>query len=73
MSAQMTAISEIGVSYPDDTFGSETFFGQPFVYMLRGMLQNAYTLDDATSYMADTQRTCHLILGVGDGKLGYFR
>lgn len=72
-SSKQMAISEIGVSYPDDTFGNETFFGIPFVYMLRDILQFDETLDSAISDMADEQRTCRLILGVGDGKLGYFR
>jgi hypothetical protein len=31
MSSSQTAISEIGVSYPDETFGDEDPFGVPFV------------------------------------------
>ena len=30
MNDRMMAISEIGVSYPDDTFGKESRFGVPF-------------------------------------------
>ena len=33
------AISEIGVSFPDDTFGKESRQGTPFTYLLRDVLQ----------------------------------
>jgi len=36
-------------------------------------LQFDYTLDDAIDRMINHRRTCNLILGVGDGKLGAFR
>ena len=38
--------------------------------MLRDILQFDNTLDDAINRMANTERTCNLILGVGDGKVG---
>ncbi|XP_072044139.1 protein dcd1A-like [Amphiura filiformis] len=73
MNDRQMAISEIGVSYPDDSFGSESRFGIPFTYILRDVLQFDNTLDDAVNRMANAHRTCNLILGVGDGKLGTFR
>jgi exportin-7 len=33
------AISEIGVSFPDASFGKESRFGVPFTYILRDILQ----------------------------------
>jgi len=66
-------ISEIGVDYPDDTFGTESRIGVPFIFLLRDILQFDDTIDDAISRMANAHRTCDLILGVGDGKLGTFR
>jgi isopenicillin-N N-acyltransferase like protein len=42
----------------------------PFVFVQRHILQYAETLDDALSYIANVHRTCHLILGLADGKLG---
>jgi isopenicillin-N N-acyltransferase-like protein len=72
VSATQLGISEIGVSYPDATFGTESRIGVPFIFLLRDILQYDYTLDDATNRMINTRRTCDLILGVGDGKLGYF-
>ena len=33
------AISEIGVSFPDETFGKESRFGIPFTYILRDIIQ----------------------------------
>ncbi len=32
------AISEIGVSYPDNTFGKESRIGNPFTFVLRDIL-----------------------------------
>jgi isopenicillin-N N-acyltransferase-like protein len=71
-SAQM-AISEIGVSFPDSTFGLESRFGVPFTYLLRDVLQFDADLGAAMSHLTAARRTCDLILGVGDGKGGLFR
>jgi hypothetical protein len=65
---QQLSIHEIGVSYPDSTFGRETFFGNPFVYMLRDILQFDKSRTQAVNRLKNGNRTCHLILGVGDGK-----
>lgn len=73
MSQAQLGISEIGVSYPDATFGNESREGVPFIFLLRDILQFDYTIDDAINRMANSRRTCDLILGVGDGKLGIFR
>ncbi|KAL5471501.1 hypothetical protein EMCRGX_G029624 [Ephydatia muelleri] len=73
MSSVQTAISEIGVSFPDDTFGKESRFGTPFTYLLRDILQFDETLFDAMNRISTARRTCDLILGVGDGKIGEFR
>ncbi|KAL3855217.1 hypothetical protein ACJMK2_014437 [Sinanodonta woodiana] len=72
-SSQRLAISEIGVSYPDDTFGRESRFGIPFTFILRDILQFDNTLYDAEKRMSTAHRTCDLILGVGDGKMQAFR
>lgn len=66
------ATSEIGVSFPDDTFGKESRVGIPFTYLLRDILQFDKTLDDAKRRMTNAHRTCNLILGVGDGKSNRF-
>lgn len=62
------AVSEIGVSYPDATFGKESRFGNPFTFVLRDVLQWDKTLEESVHRMKTTKRTCNLILGVGDGK-----
>ena len=62
------AVSEIGVSYPDNTFGKESRFGNPFTFVLRDVLQWDKTLNQSVHRMQTTKRTCNLILGVGDGK-----
>jgi hypothetical protein len=33
------AISEIGVAFPDETFGNMSRFGVPFTFLLRDILQ----------------------------------
>lgn len=68
MSSVYTATSEIGASFPDDTFGKESSFGVPFTYLLRDMLQFDKTLDDCKRHLTNANRTCNLILGFGDGK-----
>jgi hypothetical protein len=67
------SISEIGVSYPDDTFGRESRRGYPFVFVLRDILQFDHTVEQATQRLEDTHRTCDLILGAGSGKEPMFR
>ena len=73
VSEAQLGISEIGVSYPDLTFGNESRMGIPFIFLLRDILQFDYTIDDAINRMVNARRTCDLILGVGDGKLNLFR
>jgi len=67
------AVSEIGVGYPDSTFGTVSRFGIPFIFILREILQYDNVLDDASNRMINARRTCDLILGVGDGTYGQFR
>jgi len=68
LSAASTAISEIGVSFPDSTFGDESRFGVPFVFLLRDLLQFDANLTQMQRRISDAERTCHLMLGLGDGK-----
>ena len=66
---KMLAISEIGVSHPDNTFGRESRHGIPFTFILRDVLQFDSHLEDSMDRMKNAHRTCNLILGVGDGKV----
>jgi isopenicillin-N N-acyltransferase-like protein len=68
MNDQQMAISEIGASYADKTFGRESRSGIPFTYILRDVLQFDQSLDDSKMRLKQADRTCNLILGVGDGK-----
>ena len=63
----LVAISEIGVSYPDPSFGHESRLGVPFIFVLREILQYESTIESALTLLQDKRRTCDLILGVGDG------
>lgn len=75
MSSASLGLSEIGVSYPDETFGKETYLaaGYPFGFMIRDILQFDKNLDDAINRLSNNKRTCDLILGVGDGNQNSFR
>jgi hypothetical protein len=50
---------------------SET--GTPFVYLLRDFLQFDKDVWDSVKRLEGANRTCNLILGVGDGKTGVAR
>jgi hypothetical protein len=73
MSSNKMAISEIGVSFPDATFGKESRFGVPFTYLLRDILQFDSDLAATELHLKSASRTCDLIFGVGDGKTNEFR
>lgn len=72
-SSSQLAISEIGVSFPDATFGKESRVGIPFTFLLRDILQFDSSVDDSIKRIQDATRTCDLILGVGDGGHETFR
>ena len=48
----------------------QTLLVCPIQYILRDILQFDKTLADAISRLSNAHRTCDLILGVGDGKVG---
>ena len=62
MSSVKLGISEIGVSYPDPSFGYESRAGVPFIFLLRDILQFDYTVDDSISRMINAHRTCDLVI-----------
>jgi isopenicillin-N N-acyltransferase-like protein len=62
------SIHEIGASFPDPSFGNESSIGIPFTYILRDILQFDKTRAEGNHRLATANRTCNLILGVGDGK-----
>jgi hypothetical protein len=70
VSQKQLGISEIGVAFPDKTFGKESRIGIPFLFLLRDILHEDTTLSDSISRMKNANRTCDLIMGVGDGKKG---
>ena len=71
-SAQLS-IHEIGVAFPDATFGDESYEGIPFIFLLRDILQYDSNYTEAVKRIETANRTCDLILGVGDGGEGTFR
>ena len=75
MSSAPLAVSEIGVSYPDKSFGKSTYLtpGYPFGFLIRDVLQFDNTLTEATNRIVNAKRTANLLLGVGDGANNAFR
>jgi hypothetical protein len=65
---QQMSIHEIGVAYPDDTFGGESRIGVPFTYVLRDILQFDKSQKAGVARLQNANRTAHLILGVGGGR-----
>lgn len=74
MSSAYLAMSEIGVTYPDESFGKESYLakGYPFAFLIRDILQYDNTLAEADARITNAKRTCDLILGVGDGSANAF-
>lgn len=75
MNEKQMSVNEIGVSFPDDSFEQgtpdtppEKLIGKPWMLVVRNILQHTNTLADAVQSVIDAERTCNLILGVGDGK-----
>lgn len=77
-SSQKIAISEIGVYFGDDSFGQGTFpntpiektQGEPWMFVLRDVLQFTNSLETAEARITNSNRTCNLIIGIGDGNIG---
>ncbi len=64
------AVSEIGVSFSDKSFGKESRIGNVFTYVIRELMQFDKTLDQSITRLQTAHRTCDLLFGVGDGKPG---
>ena len=70
-------ISEIGVSFADDSFGQgtdttppEKVKGQPWMSVLKDVAQQSSSVGEALEIIEGADRTCNLIIGVGDGEAG---
>ena len=70
ISSAKIAMSEIGVSNPDESFGPQkNGQGIPFSMLMRDVLMLDTSLAEAKARIRDAHRTVDLILGVGDGNL----
>ena len=77
ISSQQLSVSEIGVTFPDDSFGQgtentppEKVKGEPWMFIVRDVLQHTDSLDAGLEYIENANRTCNLIIGLGDGEEG---
>jgi isopenicillin-N N-acyltransferase-like protein len=75
LSSSQIGISEIGVSYPDDSFGQGTdntppqkVQGEPWMFVLRDVAKYQDSLEEALDFIENADRTCNLIIGLGDGE-----
>jgi isopenicillin-N N-acyltransferase like protein len=78
LSEQQLGISEIGVSFADDSFGQgtddtppEKVHGQPWMSVLKDVVHYEDSLEGALNRIENSHRTCNLIIGVGDGEESY--
>jgi isopenicillin-N N-acyltransferase-like protein len=62
-SSARLGVSEIGVSYPDASFGPEAYLvpGYPFGFLLRDVLQFDASLAEATARIRGARRTARLM------------
>lgn len=74
-SSSKLGISEIGVSFPDDSFGQGTdntppqkVRGEPWMFILRDVLKYEDSLTSGVERIQNSNRTCNLIIGLGDGE-----
>jgi hypothetical protein len=66
------------VYFADDSFGQGTFpegdtppekvKGEPWMFVLRDVLQFSDSLESGIQRITDSNRTCNLIIGLGDGE-----
>jgi len=66
ISGKGIALSEIGTNFGDE---KETLAGEPFPFLLRRVLEEAATLDEAVRMVQDAKRTTSYLYCVGDGKI----
>lgn len=66
ISGKSIAVSEIGTNFGDE---KETLAGEPFPFLLRRVLEEADTLDEAVSMIQEAKRTTSYLYCVGDGKV----
>lgn len=76
-SSAKIGVSEIGAYFADDSFGQGTentppqkVKGEPWMYILRDVLKYENSLDEAILRIQNSNRTCNLIIGIGDGEAG---
>jgi isopenicillin-N N-acyltransferase-like protein len=76
-SSNQMGISEIGAYFADDSFGQGTdntppqkVKGEPWMFILRDVLKYENSMVDAITRIENANRTCNLIIGVGDGEAG---
>ena len=66
LSSAPMALSQIGVSNPDNTFGPQrNGDGVPFIFLLRNLIQYENNLSSVKAALERTRRTLDLILGFG--------
>lgn len=66
MNEEKIALSEIGDHFGDDV---ETLAGEPMPFLMRRVLEQSETLDDALAIFRDAKRTSSYLYCVGDAKI----
>ncbi len=65
INSEQIAMSEIGDSFGEE---HETLEGEPMIFVMRDVLQNAHSLDEALNIVKKAHRTSSFLYCIGDGK-----
>lgn len=66
INSEKIAMSEIGDSFGEE---HETLEGEPMIFVMRDVLQNASSLDEALEIVKSARRTSSFLYCIGDGKV----
>jgi len=66
INSEKIAMSEIGDSFGDE---HETLDGEPMIFVMRDVLQNATSLNEAVDIVKNAHRTSSFLYCIGDGKI----
>lgn len=63
----MFYVDSFGQGNPPET-PPEKVQGEPWAYVLRDVMKYTQTLEEGIARIENSNRTCNLIIGIGDGK-----
>lgn len=68
VSSELLGMGSIGITNPDNTFGNQSYVGEPFIFLQRRVLQHAKSISQVEAMISCAHRTCHLVFGAAIGR-----